>query len=377
MQSRVAEYGAFRLGIYPARVLEPEVPPTVRVPYTVYPPYALLLFVPFFEPFGKIQGRIVVEVLSLAALVALARYGRRLPGLRGSAAVGLGAVAALAISGNGNSLALGQFSLICAGAILMQIEMLERGRPFAAAGWWVVAMLKPQMALAFAGLFVVRREWRALVLAAGVLVAMSLGAFWWTDISPRRLVDYVTHLMTFGFSSGQTLSGGFHSALGVQAPLLIVGASLLGLVLLPLLVRWFLTRRGVVGARNVEPLFLAALFALPGRELMYHRFYDNVMMFPLLFALLEAACRRPSPASIASAALMGSSLWIPERLLDLIPFHEVLRPTAWAMCAVALVAGAGRTGGPGEGAVASPKPDVDPIGVDAHGAAISPPLGPA
>ena len=222
-----------------------------------------------------------------------------------------------------NSLALGQFSLICAGAILMQIEMLERGRPFAAAGWWVVAMLKPQMALAFAGLFVVRREWRALVLAEGVLVAMSLGAFWWTDISPRRLVDYVTHLMTFGFSSGARLSGGLHSALGVQAPLLIVGASLLGLVLLPLLVRWFLTRRGVVGAGNVDPLILAALFALPGRELMYHRFYDNVMMFPLLFALLEAACRRPCPASIASAALMGSSLWIPERLLDLIPFHEV------------------------------------------------------
>ena len=73
MQVRVAEYAAFRQGIYPTRQVETEIPAGMRVPYTVYPPYALVMFVPFFEPFGKLQGRIVIELHSLVSLFTVLR----------------------------------------------------------------------------------------------------------------------------------------------------------------------------------------------------------------------------------------------------------------------------------------------------------------
>jgi hypothetical protein len=341
MQSRVAEYDAFRLGIYPIRRLEPDVPPTVRVPYTVYPPYALVMFVPFFEPFGKLQGRVVVEVLSLAALCAVAWYGHRSLRRAGPEAAGLGAVAALAISGNGNALGLGQFSIICAGAIVMQVAMLDRGRPVAAAAWWAVAMLKPQIGLAFAGLFVVRREWRALASGVVLLLLLSLVACWWTEVSPLALVDHWTARMRFDFASDGSLPGWLAASLGVEPRYVHACVALLSVVLMPVLFRW-----RFVAVRGVEPLVVAALAAVLGREFMYHRLYDNVMLVPLLFALLVAAARRPDPPRVAAAAAMGMTLWIPERLFALLPYHDVVRSTVWVACAVALVAGLRHDHGP-------------------------------
>lgn len=341
MQTRVAEYEAFRLGIYPVRPLEPDVPPTVRVPYTVYPPYALAMFAPFFEPFGKLQGRVVIEVLSLLALCAVARYGHGALRAAGAEAAAVGAVAALAISGTGNALALGQFSIICAGATIMQVAMLERGRPLAAAAWWVVAMLKPQIGLAFAGLFVVRREWRALASGVGLLVLLSLAACWWTEVSPLALVEHWTARMSVGFARNHSLPGLVATSLGVEPRIVHVCVAMLAVVLVPLLLQWRL-----VAARGVEPLVVAALAAVLGRVGLYHLFYDNVMMVPLLFALLVAAARRPDARRVAAAAAMGMSLWIPERLLDRLPHHDALRSAVWVACAVALVAEIRRDPGP-------------------------------
>lgn len=333
MQSRMAEYEAFRLGIYPVRPLEPDVPPTVRVPYTVYPPYALVMFAPFFEPFGTLQGRVVVEVLSLLALSAVARYGHRALRPAGAEAAAVGAVAALAISGTGSTLALGQFSIICAGATIMQVAMLERGRPLAAAAWWVVAMLKPQIGLAFAGLFVVRREWRALASGVGLLVLLSLAACWWTEVSPLALVDHWTARMTVGFARNHSLAGWVAASLGVEPRIVHACIAVFAMVLVPLLFQW-----RFVAARGVEPLVVAALAAVLGRVGLYHLFYDNVMMVPLLFALLVAAARRPDAPRVAAAAATGMSLWMPERLLALLPYHDALRSAVWVACAVALVA---------------------------------------
>lgn len=337
MQTRVAEYAAFREGVYPTRPIESDIPQGMKVPYTVYPPYALVMFVPVFEPFGKLQGRVIIELLSLVSLVAIAAYGHRLLRDSGPAAAGLGAVAALAISGNGNAIGLGQFSIISAGALLMQIVMLERGRPLAAGAWWAAAMLKPQIGVAFAGLFIVRREWRGLALGSGILAGLSLAACWWTEISPAALIDYWLLRMNVGFAEGYSMPSRLAAALGVHPRAMHLGLAALLLVLVPVL--YF---KRFEAAARVEPLVLAAFAAVLGGSLLYHLFYDNVMMFPLLFVALAAAARQPTPGWILMAAAVGASLWIPQRVLEWMHGEWLLRPGIWTACGVTLFVCQGR-----------------------------------
>jgi hypothetical protein len=349
MQTRVAEYAAFRQGIYPTPPVETHIPAGMRVPYTVYPPYALPMFAVFFEPFGKVQGRIVIELLSLVSLIAIAVYGHNLLRDWGPAAAGLGAVAALAISGNGNAIALGQFSILCAGALLMQIVSLARDRPLAAGAWWALAMIKPQIGLAFAGLFLVRREWRGLACGLGILVGLSLAACWWTEVSPLALVNHWLFRMNMGFAESYSLAGRLAAALGVQPRIVHLGAT--GLLALATGVLMARTRRGG-GGTDADPLVLGGIAALLGGVLFYHPFYDNSMMFPLLFIALAAAARRPTPGRLAIAAVLGFSLWLPEQLIAYLPLAWMVRASAWIACSVALIAVSQTARVPGECQVA-------------------------
>ena len=335
MQTRVAEYAAFRQGVYPTRPVETEIPAGMQVPCTVYPPYALPMFAVFFEPFGKIQGRIVVELLSLVSLCAMAAYGYTLLRSWGPAAAGLGAVSALAIFGNGTAIAVGQFSILCAGALLMQVVSLDRGRPLAAGAWWAVAMLKPQIGLAFAGLFLVRREWRGLACGFCILVVLSLIACWWTEVSPLSVVRYWLFRMNMSFAAETSIPGRVATALGVGPRVLHLGAAALLLAMVPLLA----PKPGTL-ALCVDPLFLGGIASLLGGVLLYHWFYDNVMMFPLLFVALAAAARSPSPGRLAIAAAMGLSLWTPEQLIAYLQLAGLARPAVWIVCSVALIASA-------------------------------------
>lgn len=332
MFMRLAEHACFRVGTYPSPGLDTAAYPALEVPYSVYPPYAFVMFVPVFEPFGKLQGRIVIELLSLASFVVIGVYGWRLLRPAAPDASWLGAVAVSAISGNGNALALGQFSIICGGAILMQIFMLERGRSLAAGAWWALAMLKPQIGLAFAGLFLVRREWRGLAFGLALLAGMTLAACWWTDVPPRRIVEFWTLRMNMNFATEFSLPGRIAAACGVS--LRVVQLATAGLLLLvPALLP-----RGLIAKTPTDPLVLAAIAALLGRLFFYHRFYDNVMMFPLLFVALAVAARWPTRSSIAIAAAVGASLWIPQQALAWA--HCVwLRPVVWTACAALILAG--------------------------------------
>ena len=76
MQARVAEYQLFRDGIYPNPRIDVS-PPTRSRRFTVYPPYALPLFIPFFEPGGKLQGRVIIEIVSALSLGVMAAWGWR------------------------------------------------------------------------------------------------------------------------------------------------------------------------------------------------------------------------------------------------------------------------------------------------------------
>ena len=112
------------------------------------------------------QGKLLIGAVSLAALALMAAIGWSTLKPLGRRAGWLGLLTPVAIVGNGTSLALGQFSLICMGLISLQWILLARRRSSSAGVCWALAMLKPQIALPFVIHLLRRRHWAGL--AAGI-----------------------------------------------------------------------------------------------------------------------------------------------------------------------------------------------------------------
>jgi hypothetical protein len=350
MLQRAEEYDSFRRGIYPNRAIEG--PATPRgTPYSVYPPYALPMFAVFFEPGGWLQGRIVLQGLSLAALVVMGRYGWRILRLHGGDAAwaAVGGVAGAAIAGNCSALARGQFSIICVGLIVAQIVLLERGKGAAAGLCWSLAMLKPQIALPFALLFAVDSRWRGLIVGAAVLAGLGLLACWWTDVSPLTVARHWLFDMPLRFTESANSVGpaAISRWLGISPRIgqfLALAGLVLTLATIAVLGRGravdWLTRPATDAAaapavRDMLPV--AAICSLLGELFMYHHHYDNVMLFPTVLCLLAMAGEAPSWHTIAAAAVMGSTVWLPQSVFDAFPVLAVLRAVVWAVSCVALV----------------------------------------
>lgn len=327
MGQRVREYSLFRRGVYPCHALETD-PVGLRV-YSVYPPYAFPLFVPFFEPEGGVQGRVMIESLSVASLIVIGLYAwRRFKPTSGTAVAAVAATLSAAIAGNGNAFALGQFSIISMGMIAQAMILLGKGKPVAAGICWAVAMIKPQIALCFAPLFLVGGNIRGLVCGMGVLGILSLAACEWTEIPLRAVVDH------WFFRSSLNVNGdaGVPHAVAAWTGLSqrhIVGLGLVAIAGVALGVRRRLAKIG-----DVDLLPLAGLFAVIGALAFYHRHYDYIMLWPTLLAAFAVADRRRDRASVAIAAAMFLSLVIPERWLKDVPYQLLVRSAVWAATGV-------------------------------------------
>ncbi|MFM8802726.1 MAG: glycosyltransferase family 87 protein [Planctomycetia bacterium] len=338
MRARVREYECFERGVYPNRALAGEAAPP-RLPYTVYPPYALPMFGFFFAPGGWFQGRVLVELLSLASLTVMGLYG--LSGLRsaGPAMAAVGALAAAAITGNSSALAVGQFSIVSAGLITLQMIFLDRRRPVAAGVCWAFAMIKPQIALAFAVLFLLNRQWRGLVVGIAILAGLSLFACLWTGVPPTQLIHHWLFRMPMSFHDSASMSGPGHVAeqIGVSPRVAqFLALALLGVV--AALALWL----APFSLHGIDQLRVAGACAVLGQLFFYHRHYDNIMLFPTLAGILAVAAATPSWTTVSAAVLMGATVWLPQRALELFPGHQLLQAVIWSGVAAVLLASARR-----------------------------------
>jgi hypothetical protein len=334
MRARAREYEFFRQGVYPNRAVAGKGAPA-NIPFTVYPPYALPMFACFFEPGGRLQGRILIELLSLVSLVVMGVYGLRELSVAGPAMAAVGGIAGAAILGNSTALAVGQFSIICTGLVVQQMIFLARDRPLAAGLCWSLAMLKPQIALAFACLFLVKGQWRGLVFGILILAGLSLFACWWTDVSPARLIHHWMFRMPMSFSDNASMSGPgyFADQIGLSPRIAqFLALSLLGgfTVLV-----WCLAP---VRVEHSAQLHVAGVCGVLGQLLFYHRSYDNIMLFPTLISILVVAATAPSWITIGAAGLMGMSVWLPQRMIEKVPGHQLLQVLIWSGVAAVLLA---------------------------------------
>ena len=330
LQLRGDEFEVFRQGVYPnANLIAPPEPWVAQ--YTVYPPYAFPMMAPLFEPGGLNQARLLLTALSLAALALIAVRAWRTLRPWGAAAAAATALVGLAMTGNRFSFALGQFSLLCMGLVFLQITLIERGRPWAAGTCWAFAMLKPQIGLPFAVLFLLPGQARGLLAGVAILTALWWVGCAWTGVDSLGALHHWLLGMSFEFS-GDSFGmgpGNLADRLGLdpRAVQFLLAGAMLGLGVLAFLP----VRR--LDAPAVLPL--AGFLGGMGMIVFYHRLYDIMMVFPAILATIVVAASRGSRTALALAAVATVTVLAPNRRLLPGAFtHELVHATIWAALAI-------------------------------------------
>ena len=305
LRIREAEWGDFKQGIYPNRRFTPEGKTPAKT-HTVYPPYALPMYAVFFGPGGFLTARVILQALSIGGLMAMIWQGYRTLGTAGWQAGLLGAVLGAAISGNCTAIALGQFSIICAGFLSLQVLAMQANRGVLAGICWAMAMIKPQIALPFALLFVLQRKWRGLFSGASLLAVLTAAAFWWTGWSPWDFFhqSLATEKLLFIRNTGFSGTGWIEWIdLPPRAAVAIAFAFIATAGVAVLLYDW---------RSKVSLLNGAGLCAMLGFLLFYHRQYDNQMLFLLMLAATARVLQNGGRVlDMIVCGLLGLTLYLP------------------------------------------------------------------
>lgn len=284
-QARGQEYSEFAKGIYPNKRLRQEGKPQATT-HTVYPPYALPMFGVFFGSWSFQPARFILQALSLAALAVMMRYGWEMFRGQGLAVALLAAAIPWAFSGNRVAMGAGQFSIICMGLLCLQFMFQAKGRHIASGVCWALAMIKPQIALPFALVFLVERNWRALFAGGALLAGLSWFALAWTGVGIGEFLARGPGVEKMNFVKENPYSAGIWvNALGINPRTSV-------LVALGVLAALGIYALRFLKAGGIPILTVAAYCSVLGYALFYHRRYDNMMLLPMALALVLVFFRR-------------------------------------------------------------------------------------
>jgi len=306
-KQRAREWSDFSHGVYPNRHYTPSGKDRATT-HTVYPSYALVMFAPFLASGNSANSRLTLEILSFAALFCMMLLGWRILRDQGWQAGILGASMGAAISGNCTALYLGQLSSVSSGLIAAQILCLQSGRRYLGGFYWAFAMIKPQIALPFAILFLIRNQWKGLLAGGSLLIVMTLASLAWTGWSPY---EYLVHGIARENWSFMTQVKSSPMASVSFSPWLMLLAGI-GVVMVTALVLLFVSK----SLSELSLIPLSGIASMLGYVLFYHRNYDNQMLLPLMLASTAALFRKPnSPLLAASTLMLGLSLYLPAGLV--------------------------------------------------------------
>jgi hypothetical protein len=291
-----------------------------------------------------LQGKIVLAIGSLAALMLISRIGWHCLRPWGWAAGWLGALSPLAITGNSNCLAHGQFSILCMGLISLQWLLIKRNRPRSAGLCWGLAMVKPQIALTFGLPLLRRRHLQGLLLGSALLLGLTAAALTHTDTSPQEfLISWLQVLPGFiavGNRNGLAALLTFWPSLRGISLAWLVGLLLTAAAIVAVLTGWLLQRlnsHGIARSLKPETQDLAGVCAIIGFVGFYHLNYDNIMLYPALLACWRQTLMDPRSGHLLLSVLMTLSVWTPQTLLDAVPGSRELQTLIWIGVGVVLL----------------------------------------
>jgi hypothetical protein len=303
-----ADQRLFYAGIYPHAAVEPP-PPGEREAYSVYPPYAFPLAMPWIPPllpapFAEAWFS-VLQAMAVAGLVFFGwRTGNEIDRMLGWILAGVIA----GMTGLWADVLFGNFSAITCALLIVTYELQRRNRPVSAGLAWVLAMLKPQVGTMFFVPFLNRPAWRGLAWGCSILGVLLLIACAWTGVNPWRAISgpYLKGLLELSQSGRSLVTVAAYfgmPAAFVQPVLLVVGA--IGLFVM-------------FRARSSQPDLLAefAAVALVGRLCLYHRTCDDLMLVFALVYFGRQAWRSDQARDGLAAMALAVSVCIPTRWSD-------------------------------------------------------------
>lgn len=181
--------------------------------------------------------------------------------------------------GNGQH---GLFSLACFAAAYWA---MERRKSFWIVGFLMAGSLfKYTFAVPLAFIFLFRRQWKAMLVCAGIHTGLTLALGWWTGSNPVELVLRSVKVgRTMITAGGEADWAGFATWLGMAD---VGGVALAGYAFFGALL--FLC--ALTGPRDA--LLKLSTFAVIANVMVYHRVYDFVtLIFPLVYAVRNLADR--------------------------------------------------------------------------------------
>ena len=327
-RARAVEYSSYAEGVYPNRRIS--IPGRERAPvHSVYLPYAFPMMKVFFWMDHAAVQRITIESLSLAAFIALAWQSRAAFAAHGIALAPWQALALpLAFSGNSTAFSQGQFTIPCMGLLALQVMLQQKNKPAAAGLCWALAMIKPHLALPFAMLFPLQRQWRGLVWGGLLLAFLSAWALWRTGVSWSAFLSAGPALEKMSFVNTPYAAGLWIAWTGTPprtASAIGIGISLLATAAAGS--PWLRARLPLMPAAGLSGLLAFVLF--------YHRHYDNLLLFPLLAVTLAHCLARPRvPAlaitmAFAATALLPASLMLRNEILTALTLLTPIAAGSW------------------------------------------------
>jgi hypothetical protein len=296
----------------------PVVPPRAMHPGG-YPPWSYLTGFLLVPPIAFQSVRIYFALLNLAALAVTLCWVWRTSAHLAQTERCLLTAATLAVFAHASTLRGGQYGILVNGLLLMLL--IRRGRPPELAEGLALglAAVKPQTAVLFFLIPLVRRRWVAFATASGFILGATTIICVWVRTGPITFVRQMFQ-QSAQWDDGDRGLIGLLLHFGVPRTAVTLGGLGLGLVAAAVLLWRF---------RHHSVLTLAAIAAVVGRLWMYHRPYDNVMLIFLLVPLGLLAFARASRLAQLAFTLVGLSLWAPLRAAEQIPVVVFCNVAVW------------------------------------------------
>ncbi len=270
-----------------------------------YPPWAFFWSALFIPPVSWPVARVwffLMDVIALATIVVFAwraspsdLFSHRL----------LLVLAVLGTSPLCSTLVNGQWGLILSAILVACVSWKERSGRIPLGILYAIALLKPTLSFAHAGVFLSRRRYLSLVIALIATIVAAAIVGWHVATSPLEMVKQ----MLLQTSRWKDISYSIPDALifiGVSRSLAFFGclgfAAILSVVL-------------VQGSKNTAVFEMAVCSAL-ARLFTYHQCYDNILIVFPAIALGQLFLKRPTVGHAAVFAIFLITLWLPLRLAD-------------------------------------------------------------
>jgi hypothetical protein len=295
-----------------------------------YPPWTFPANLAFYSPPWSLAKPWFV-LINLVCLLLLAGWAWRVVGGTHGFDAMVAATSITAISSIATGLGLGQNAIIYTALLAGSLVCYQGGRPILSGLLLGIAMSKINIATPFILPFVFRKETKVVAAAAAYMLGATLLVAFWVHSPPWTMMKLWTAAaqrnngVAYGPASLLTCVGMSPdtAARGCAVVVLSVAVAVLAML------------------RKLPILTLFGLAAGFGRLWTYHRVYDNVMLAFLLVALADLHFRTKLRSVGLAWLLVGLTLWIPIRSMD-VPIVHLIHVLIWIAAMIVLAWGAQR-----------------------------------